>query len=291
MGVQSYKHNPTNFTINNSWVSAILLSPCSHSVNRLVLETKSECASRGVQLLQYFAKPVDSVIQAVAMIIFTFNDHFRDIVYDIKNRHIGTVIVKSLFTPITLPLKLFCASISSAGFLLRGATQLVIPYQTLYSVVKGKRAAHLYFYENEIWRSQFDHDKFRMKPIKILKPFDISDKNPFWNERIKLLEVIDQPLRKRIKYGKLAISEAYPEYHGLLKNQTTNEKFILTHVNSKDKNIKKKLVQSKKLLSKLEKIQGKIGVAREKWKKIDLISNGLELVINDGIPFIFKIDF
>jgi len=291
MGPDSHVRIPTNFTINNSWVSATLLSPCSHAVNRLALKADNEGGAGGVQLLQYFAKPVDSIVQAVAMIAFTFYDHFRDISYDIQSRNIGTVILKSLLTPINLPLKLFCASIGSVGFLLGGASQLVVPYQTIYSVVKGKRAAHFYFYENEIWRSQFNPDSFRMKPITILKPFDISDENPFWNERKKLLEEIDEPLRERIEYGKLSINKAYPEYEDLLKNKANNEKFILDNALSQDKNTKEKLKKSKESLEQLDEIERKIGEARRKWRQIDFISLGYEAVINDGIPFLFKVDW
>src|SRR5258708_5400413 len=100
-------------TLGYSFVSSTLLSPCSHAVHRLSLKTEGEFASRSVQLLQYLAKPIDAVIQAVAMIAFSFYDHFRDISYDIKSRNIGTVIAKSLFTPI----KMLVASLLSVGFL------------------------------------------------------------------------------------------------------------------------------------------------------------------------------
>lgn len=290
MSPDSHIRSPNNSTINNSWVSSTLLSPCSHSVNRLALNTEGAHTSRAVQLLQYFAKPIDSVIQAVAMIAFTSYDHFRDISYDIKASNTATVIVKSLLTPVSLPLKLFCASILSFGFLSGGAFQLLIPYQTIYSVLKGKQAAQFYFYENEIWRTQFDHESFRMKPITILNPFKIDETNQFWNERKKLLDDIDGPLRKRIG-SELNICKAYPEYKELSKNRDNYNKFILKNVLSQDEKVKESLRQDKESLNKLEEIESKIEIANRRWRQIDSISLGMEYVINDGIPLGAKVEW
>jgi hypothetical protein len=286
MNLDNYISCPADLTLYNSWVSTVLLSPCSYAVNRLALKTEGECASRGVQLLQYVAKPIDSVIQAIAMIIFTFYDHFRDISYDIKSCNIGTIIAKSLLTPINLPLKMLGASIMSVGFLSGGIFQLAIPYQTIYSVVKGKQAAHLYFYENESWRLRFNDNSLRMKPMAILKSFDIDDSNPFWLQRKALLEKIDGPLRNRI-CDDLDISNGYPEYKELLKNKCNNEKFIINNVLAQDEQVKASLSQAKESLNKLEEINKKIQIARIKWAEIDRISDQ-DLVINDGIPWVYS---
>lgn len=296
MGALSHARGASNFTLNNSWVSSTLLTPCSHYTHQLALETEGAFASRGVQLLQYFAKPIDSVIQAVAMLAFTFYDHFRDISYDLKSRNIRTLIVKSLLTPINLPLKMLAASVMSLGFLSGGIFQLVIPYQTIYSVVKGKQAAHFYFYENKMWDSLFDDSSFRMKPIKILKSFDIDDDNPLWLKRKKILEEIDESLRHRIN-GTLDISTPFPDYQELLKNKDKNEKFILDNIkfilgsNIHDEDVKLKLNAANQSLERLKEIDEKIRLAKRQWEEIDQISLGWDVVMNDGIPLLMKGDY
>lgn len=289
----SHVRSPTNLTINNSWVSATLLSPCTHAVNHWALKS-NEGASKGVQLLQYFARPIDSVIQAAAMLAFTFYDHFRDISYDIKSRNIGTVVGKSLLTPVTLSLKMLGAIAIATTFFFQGAIQLVIPYQTIYSVAKGKEAAQFYFYEYDRWSSQFADDSFRMKPTLFLKPVAMDDNNPLWKKRNEILNSIDESFRKRTggHFGTSAYPEfanTYPEYDELCKNKESNEKLILAEASSgKKTDLGEKAGES---LRKFTEIHYKVEDARNKWKSIDFISMDHEAVINDGVFLMFKADY
>lgn len=177
-------------TLQTSWAAATSFSPCSYLLNHLTLHVKSKNAGKVIQVLQYLTKPIDAVIQAIAMPVFTIIDHIRDLS---KGRLLNRSI-KMLLTPLSLPLKLFCSLFVSAGYLFNGGLQLVIPYSMIYGVAEGKEAALKYFYiVNEI-NNKFSHKIF-LKPIQILPLKHNDDLNPFCKLRNQLFSAIDPEFR------------------------------------------------------------------------------------------------
>lgn len=177
-------------TLQTSWAAATSFSPCSYLLNNLVLRLKNKKAIKVLQGFQYLAKPIDAVIQAIAMPIFTIIDHTRDLV----KGNLLKISIKLLLTPISLPLKLFFSLFVSAGYLFNGGLQLVIPYSMIYCVAKEKEAPLKYFYIlNEI-NNKLSHKIF-IKPIQILPLKHNDDLNPYCKRRNQLFSDIDPEFR------------------------------------------------------------------------------------------------
>lgn len=155
----------------------------------MALRVKSEKKAKIIHGLQYLAKPMDSIIQAIAMPIFTVIDHLRDL----KREVMAKKSLKVLLTPITLPLKLFCALFVSVGYLSVGGFQVVVPYSMIFGIKKGKEAAHRFFYEVSEIRNTHSHKLFH-KPLQIL-PIRNEELNPFCQRREKLLLEMDPEFR------------------------------------------------------------------------------------------------
>lgn len=177
-------------TLQTSVAAATSFSPCSYLVNHLTLQVESGTACRALQALQYLAKPVDAVIQATALPIFTLIDHIRSL----GRGSCATIFVKVVLTPISLPVKLFFSIFLSAGYLFNGAVQLIIPYSMIYGVIKGREAALRYFYEMSEIGIRHSHVRF-IRPIQILPLIHNDDQNPFCKRRNELFSTILPELR------------------------------------------------------------------------------------------------
>jgi hypothetical protein len=132
---------PNVNTFEVSLESAVHLSPCSYAVHKTASTLKGNTTNAVASAFLYIAKPIDRIIQAVSLPIFTIVDHFRDIYHEK-----GTMkLLKIIATPLSLPLKLIMAAFISAIILVDGAIQTAVPYQTIHAVKNGKKANAQYF--------------------------------------------------------------------------------------------------------------------------------------------------
>jgi hypothetical protein len=90
-------------------------------VNDFTLKARSEKMAKAIQCLHYIAHPIDALIQAIAMPIFTFIDHMRNL----PRGGLGNACIKVLLTPITLPIKIACSLLVSIGYLFNGLIHLL----------------------------------------------------------------------------------------------------------------------------------------------------------------------
>ncbi len=122
-------------------------TPVTRAVHLLALRMLQEPEARLVQCLQYFAKPLDRMIQAVAAPVFSTYDMF-DKHLMISSMFCGStvaVISTAVFSPLLFSIGIIMGLLQSTLLLLNGAFQVVVPYQALYAVYKGKEAAREYF--------------------------------------------------------------------------------------------------------------------------------------------------
>lgn len=126
-------------------------SPVQSQVHMLAYKTEREKnytegkrMGRRVEILQYFALPIDCALQAFTMPITTVVDHIKDISADIKAKRKIQAISKVVASIVTLPLKLIASLVISVAFVLNGAIQVVLPFHAVYSVYKGASEAEFF---------------------------------------------------------------------------------------------------------------------------------------------------
>lgn len=132
-------------TLFCSAVETALLTQCSYKIHQNAKNCNTGKDARKMEVLQYFAHPADSVIQATALPIFTAIDHCRDISQDTSRWRVA----KICFSPITLPAKLLIALVGSALSLIYGITQVVLPIHTIIDICRGRKAAEKFFADRE----------------------------------------------------------------------------------------------------------------------------------------------
>lgn len=122
------------FTVNNKPVTSTLQTSAAATSMFCPLTQAVQLAGKKVKAaraLHYFAFPVDSVIQAVAMPVFTLIDHFRDIVVDFRNGRKKWGAAKVIASVVSLPIKELGAVALSTGYLFNGAASLIFPWHLL----------------------------------------------------------------------------------------------------------------------------------------------------------------
>jgi len=259
-------------TLNLSYTSSVLFCPLTNAVNHLALKSRGRHACRSIYLLHYLATPIDTLIQAIAMLAFTPYDHFRNISSNYRQQKMRKVALKSCATLITLPLKIIAASCVAFGFVTNGGYQLLFPLKTLKALLSQgseKSYAYLYFYASALFRKRYDSDCYQDKPVALLKPSNL-ELNPFWKRREALLEKIDGPLRERIG-GLIPYMKVYPEYLTLLKDKASDEAFVADNELTEDPDVNLSWLEAKESLKKLQIMQDKIYTAKVLWKEIDSI--------------------
>lgn len=220
------------------------------------------------------------------MLAFTVYDHFRDIAYDCKHKNMKTMVIKSVLTPITLPLKLIGATIVSVGFLLSGLSQLVIPHQTCYSVWRGKRAAHFYFYVQEAFRNACPPHLKLIVPLK--SSFDCNENNPFWKTRSDLVNKIDKSIGGGVE-NVFDIAKSVDDNFASDKFREIRKRASKKHFESEKRILKGENVSFTEEEVADRDIQNKFEEARKIMWKINSICSGRDAVINDWVPIWLKV--
>lgn len=129
-----------------------LFSPITKAIHEQAIKTiHSSAKSRCFQLLHYFGKPVDRLIQAVVAPIFLQINYFNLIKQQHDKKNYGWMALGIVASPLVVPIALVAGLLESIVLVANGIFQIVIPYQTIYSVAKGKEAAKEYFdYRREL---------------------------------------------------------------------------------------------------------------------------------------------
>lgn len=143
-----------------SYASTVAFSPISNKVNESAANAKSESRARVTHLLQYFAKPIDGIINAIAILVFAAIDHFRGLAVGSKKE----ITAKIALSVVTLPVKICLAVFATAGFLFNGLIEIALPWSTVVSLIQGKRAAHRFFYNVNQYRESCKS----LKPIEVM---------------------------------------------------------------------------------------------------------------------------
>ena len=130
-----------------SWVNknTLLMSPLSYTVHHFALQCLNENTANKVQLLHYFAKPIDRIIQAVVAPIFLELEGFVGIYVSYYKKEYLWVTLNVVFSLFWIPAKLIYGLFQSTLLLTNGALQLVVPYQTVYAYNKGKEASREFY--------------------------------------------------------------------------------------------------------------------------------------------------
>lgn len=189
-GWAGWAGGPIVSTLDSSYVATINFSPCSYLINDQALKAKNETGAKWIQGLHYLSQPIDGVIQAIAMPIFTLIDHFRDI----SRSSLGVKCIKVICTPISLPVKLAYALFCSVCFFVKGVGQLVFPVTAIRGALDGKQAANEFFYEIYEMKQRHQFPVY-LKPIEILSPIHDGDNNPLCKKRNELFNAIDSEFR------------------------------------------------------------------------------------------------
>lgn len=113
-------------TIFLSMDEAQIFKPCSYYLHSKALELEEKPSF----IPFYFAKPIDNVISAIALLIFTPIDHFRDIAKESS----AWVVFKLAATPISLPIKFVISIGVSVVWGVEALIQIVIPYKAIYAL-------------------------------------------------------------------------------------------------------------------------------------------------------------
>lgn len=287
-----------DFTIETSWAETTLLTPCTSKVHSLALSVSSEWKPRAIHLLHYLANPIDALIQAVAMPIFTIIDHCRDLGHGSR----GEIALKVTCTPLTLAVKLVGAVFVSAGFLFNGASQVIIPYPMIFSLFQGKAAAHIFFYQ--LQRMRVDQETSTLKPLEILQPQYNDDTNPLCKESRILETQVASYFRKFDIYNGVFVTpeEVLQERERELKATTEHGSKVIElaqycRSNDFDKSSEKYIDLTTRIeeadnirkaaKAKCEEFEKQKNEAVEAWSKIRQLTGfgGYDCVLNYGRPW------
>lgn len=276
---------PIAYTLFASWAATTTLSPCSYAVNDWTLKAATDKEAKQRQALQYFAKPVDAIIQALAMPILTVIDHFRDAC----RGSIAEKVVKWVFTPAALAVKIFISLFASAGYLFNGLIQLGIPYSMINGIMKGKQAAQRFFYELDTIKSEFTHHVYD-NGIKPLLAFEAKkhhlEQNPFLQKKNELVETIKDPQYKVRVCKELVTPKPMKDLENKLMIRA------LMHQSHRDGRTKRRppndYEHALAITNKLAPWRESQEQAAEVWKKIDGLSDYSFFVQNSGMPFVIN---
>lgn len=119
--------------------------PLTDIIHQLALKSISETGAHLIQILHYFGKPLDRVIQALVSPVFRQISYFSAMKEFYANGNYGLGGTLTLLAPLAVLFNALRGLFDSAMLLANGAVNVVVPYQTIYAVVKGKEAAREYF--------------------------------------------------------------------------------------------------------------------------------------------------
>jgi hypothetical protein len=120
------------------------------------------------QILHYVGKPLERSSQALLMPLFLFYSTYKTLKHVHQNSSLESGIKLAALSPILL----LASTIHSLFFLTMGCIQLVMPFQTIYAVVKGDEACEEFF-------------NFRNYLQKYLKDYYESSPDPSFKDDFK----------------------------------------------------------------------------------------------------------
>lgn len=182
-------------------------TPLTNEVHWLASKTSNEFGARAIQALHYFAKPIDRLIQIVALPIFTLSETIllikrtRGLLSEKQYVSCILHIVGDFF-------KMIYSIVNSILLLANACSQLIFPIQTLYAIAKGKEAAREYFdYLNKNKSELYEARLQQMSSDKYVSKVNLFDS--LFDTVIKVREVdapriMTQNLLNNIDHNKLA---------------------------------------------------------------------------------------
>lgn len=202
-----------DFTLSTSLLETYTLTPLQYGVHRWASNGNKAHVK---QILQLAAVPVDHIIQAIAMPIFTLVDHVRDIAKDFKKdtqgkSHSMKGAVKIISSLVTLPLKEIAALTVSAGFVFSAAINTVLPFTAIYRIYQGKKGADFYFYHLDEVKSLSNRSIKTLIPLPSYQVLNNSYENKLeelrqahrvaFDTRKTQLEDLLADIQRNIEYG------------------------------------------------------------------------------------------
>lgn len=124
--------------------SIMLFSPCTWTIHQLSVASEG-IQSHLVQGLHYLGKPIDRLIQAVVSVVFLTIEYFFCIAAIAEQKQYFYFGVALVAAPFIVPLLLTAGVAQFTLLAANAALQIVLPFQTVYAVVKGKEACLEYF--------------------------------------------------------------------------------------------------------------------------------------------------
>lgn len=167
-----------SFSVGSFFVPAIvsrnvlLLSPLSKAVHEFAFAHLTEAGARRAECLQYFAKPIDRVIQGMGNLVISSLELTFVMITILRTRGaLWRKIVAGILSPLFVAVYIMIVVVDTLLLFTNGALQLLLPYQTIYSVVMGKKAIKKYFDNREgLLQSTMVNLSFLKEPNDIPKP-------------------------------------------------------------------------------------------------------------------------
>lgn len=167
--------------------NVLLLSPLSKAVHEFAFKHLTESGTRLAECLQYFAKPLDRIVQAISNLIISPTE----LVAYMRLNSRWWPLWKKILSPLFVAYKVVITVLDTLLLLSNGALQLFLPYQTIYSVVAGKEAVKEYFDHREAFFALAFSGFSRLN-----EPKDVP--KPEWNVKhiISYYRIVDNPLKR-----------------------------------------------------------------------------------------------
>lgn len=176
-------------------VNTLLVSPLSKKVNEMAIDCyTTDNGARVIQCLQYFAKPIDCLIQAVVYPVFGLIETaycFKKL--SDEHEGITRTVLRVIFivnSPLIAMGSLILSTCFSVNLIFQAAFQIIVPFKAIYHVYYGKEAAraffdyqaHLYAHENDLMYPIFKSVK-RINDVSfvILPPQTLTPYNELYN--------------------------------------------------------------------------------------------------------------